>query len=175
MFFKKRTKPEVIKECFLSHKKFKEILDEKEKYKKTKLENERERVEQLTGKVSFDLKQLPVPLPGDFETFEKMLQINAKTKDTKSQKKSLGFGVGSRLPLSDKEKWALKVEKYNRYSAKALDPKNDTIPSPMAYDLIANWAGKKSKKDKENQNQKLPNIFKSVSKGPSISPYYVHF
>ena len=113
-----------------------------------------------------------VPVPLAYQTFAKLEQLNSKDKDGKSQKKGLGFGVGSRLPLSEKEKWLKKVELYNSHSDKQLDPKLDNLPGPSAYSIISHWQGKKSKKDKENAAEKQQNFFKVTSKGPVISPYY---
>lgn len=157
----------------MSSKKFKELLAGKEKYQKEKAELEEQRLQNLANRISFDLKQLPNPLPTDFETFEKSLICSKKEKEQKSQKKGLGFGIGQRIPLTDKEKWVLKVERYNINKVEKIDPSVDNCPGPLAYSLIANWPGKISKKDKEG-NKKLPNIFKVASTGPSINPYYVN-
>ena len=120
--FQKRTKLQEKKDYFLNLKKFKELEEEKDRLLKTKVQNEKVRLEGLSNKVSFDLKRLPVPLPANFSTFEMLRHTKEKVKGGTSQKKGLGFGVGSRIPLNEKEKWALKVEKYNKNSKKTLDP-----------------------------------------------------
>lgn len=159
-------------EGFLSNKKFKEIIENHKQHEKEKIENERERLAGLSGKVSFKIDELPMPLPADYATFQRLLALQAKNKGVKSSKGGNGMGVGSRIPLTEKEKWDIKVQRWNQNSQKQLDPQKDPQPGPMAYSLVAQWAAKKSKK--ESQAEQLPNIFKSVSKGPVISPYYAH-
>ena len=173
MLIKKMTKPVLHREIFLNHKKFKESIKIKAEFENKKVELERDRLAGLVDKVSFDLKRLPVPLPVDFETFEKGLLIQSESKEDKSQKKGNGFGVGSRMPLSDKEKWGIKVARWNEKCEKQMDPKLDNQPGPLAYSLIAHWKGKINKKKKNaDEQEKLPNIFKCVSRGPNISQYY---
>lgn len=148
-------------------------METKAKEEKNKIEMERERLTELMGKVSFDVKALPNPLPVDIATFERGLLSQAKSKDAGSQKKGLGFGVGSRLPLSEVERWGIKLGKWNSHAEKPVDPTKDPMPGPMAYNLIATWGSKAGKK--ENQDgQKLPNIFKATSHGPKINAYYAH-
>ena len=69
------------------------------------------------------------------------------------------------------------MEAYNKgvTDGKTIDLKKDPNPGPAHYSLIANWPGKKvkdKKKDMGDADKKLPNIFKSMSKGPSINMYY---
>jgi len=149
------------------------MMEDRNKQEKAKMEEEKERLNQLMAKIKYDSKELPMPLPNDYQTFDKICQIQNKSRETKSQKKGLGFGIGTRIPLDEKEKWAIKVERYNKNSDKPLDPKSDIIPGPLTYNLIANWGGKRGKKDKENQKE--PNIFKVMTKEPRINPYYAHY
>ena len=146
-------------------------MDLKAKEAKTKVENERERIAGLIGKVSFDIKALPNSLPVDFSTFERSLIENGKQRETKSGKKGLGFGVGPRMPLSEMDRWELKVGQWNAHSEKQVDVKKDATPGPMAYSLVANWGCRPTKKETD-ENKKLPNIFKSTSNGPKINAYY---
>lgn len=146
-------------------------MENHKQHEKVKIENERERLAELSGKVSFKLDELPLPLPADYATFQRLLTLQAKNKGVKTSKGGNGMGIGPRIPLTEKEKWELKVQRWNQHSEKQLDPEKDAQPGPMAYSLVAQWAAKKSKKDA--QAEQLPNIFKSLSKGPVINPYYL--
>ena len=132
---------------------------------------ENERIHEVMTKSNIDPKVLPLPLPVHFLTFEKL--AHATSGKDGSQKKGLGFGIGPRLPLSEKEKWQAKVQRYNSTRDIAIDPNTDPMPAPNAYSLIAHWPGKKTKKTAKDGAEKLPNILTKVSKGPVFSPYYV--
>ena len=158
----------------INFKRFKDDSAAKLQYFKEKAKKVQDVFEENLQKA--DLKKSDwlnvVPVPVDYSTFTKLELTAAKEKSGKSGKKGIGFGIGPRLPLSEKEKWIQKVPLYNSHSEKLLDPKNDNMPGPSAYSIISHWHGKKSKKDKENNAEKLPNYFKKVSKGPVINPYY---
>lgn len=158
----------------MSFKKFKEVESEKKGYFKDKRERERDFANDVLAKLSMDPKDLKntIPLPVDYDTFERLNVTYSKNKGTASQKKTMGFGVGSRIPLSEKEKWVNKVQKYNSRSDKAIDPKNDPQPGPPAYSLVCHWAGKKPRKEKEADKIEKSNFLKHISRGPIISPYY---
>jgi hypothetical protein len=152
---------------------FKELEKDKQENEAKMKERDDERMKDILSKTSINPKILPIPIPANFTTFERLSQSYALLGKEKSSKKSLGFGVGPRIPLSNKEKWQAKVEKYNVNAATALDPKMDPLPAPNAYSLISHWPGKKSKKASKSDQATLPNILSKISKGPSISPYYV--
>lgn len=161
----------------MSFKKFKDTLIERKEYFKEKRTREREYAKEVSAKLSIDPKDLknPIPLPADYDTFERIHKTMSRDKGAGSQTKSLGFGVGSRMPLSEKEKWMRKVELYNSHSEKAIDPKADNVPGPFSYPLICHWAGKKPHKEKDVPKEPQRNFMKHITKGPSINPYYAHF
>jgi len=69
------------------------------------------------------------------------------------------------------------MESYNKgvTDGKFVDLKKDPNPGPANYSLISYWPGKKIKEKKKkdgDDDKKLPNIFKTMSKGPSINMYY---
>lgn len=82
----------------------------------------------------------------------------------------MGFGAAERIPLDEKQKWLKRVERYNAYADKPIDPKKDVSPGPNAYPLSFEWKGKVSKKDKNKALKK--HILDSVSKAPSVNAYY---
>lgn len=174
---KKMTEIKKQQEGFLNFKKFKEETIEKKEYLKGKIQKENDYTQEMLIKISMDAKELKkvIPVPVDYETFEKINLLKTKEKGLGSQKKTLGFGVGVRMPLSEKEKWVNKVEIYNSHSEKRLDPKLDNLPGPSAYSLISHWAEKKLKNEKEEDGIKKMNYFKLTSKGPVISPYYAKY
>jgi len=174
MLLKKMKEAKKPTETFLSFKKFKDETSEKKEYLKEKKQKENDYTQEMLRKISMDVKELKhvVPVPMDYETFEKIGLQKMREKGSASQKKTLGFGVGSRMPLSEKEKWVNKVERYNCHSEKRLDPKLDNLPGPSAYSLISHWAGKKPRREKEGEGTKKMNFFKLASKGPIINPYY---
>lgn len=160
----------------MSFKKYQDCEKDKKNYFKEKRAREREYARELSAKLSIDPKDLrnPIPLPVDYDTFERIQKTMSRDKGSGSQTKSLGFGVGSRMPLSEKEKWVRKVELYNSHSEKTIDPKLDNAPSPFSYPLICHWPGKKPLKEKDVPKEPRRNFMKHITKGPSISPYYAH-
>ncbi len=157
----------------LTFARYKEILKEKKEFRSKIKQIDEEKQADMLAKSGVDPKLLPVPIPANFTTFERLSQIYTIAGKEKSQKKGLGFGVGPRILLNDKERWVLKVKQYNSNSAKTIGPKADPMPGPLSYSLISHWPGKKSRKAKAKENEKLPNFLKSVSRGPVISPYYL--
>ncbi len=133
---------------------------------------EKERIAELLIKSNINPKDLLQPLPVSYTTFEKLFKTMEVNRKENSQKKGLGFGVGPRLPLSDQDKWKVKVERYNITRENPIDPNLDIIPAPNAYPLIAYWPGKIGKNSEKNGPKKASNILKVISKGPIFSPYY---
>lgn len=41
------------------------------------------------------------PIPVNYMTFDKLMKETMEVRKIKSQKKTLGFGVGERIPLSE--------------------------------------------------------------------------
>lgn len=160
-------------EKLFGFKKFKEFEEEKKNFFKNKKEREVNFAEEVIKKTNISPEDIDnqLPLPADYVTFEKINKICLKEKSTKSQKKGLGFGVGDRIPLSDKDKWLKKVQRYNMNSTSNIDASIDNIPGPSAYSLISHWAGKKPRKEPEKKVESH-NYFKVVTKGPELNPYY---
>ena len=171
--FNKPAKANVVAEGKVGYKKFQEAAKARQEYFKNKKQKEEERIDELKGKVTFDVKALPEPIPADIDTFQRTLKLNAKDKDKGTSNKGNGMGVGPRMPLSEKERWVKKVERYNINASEPIDAKKDPAPAPNSYSLISYWPGKKMKKRKAKENEeKLPNILSKISKGPIISVYY---
>jgi len=94
-----------------------------------------------------------------------------------TSKKGNGFGTDGRFPADELERWKRKANAFNKGNTddkKTINLAKDPTPSPANYSLISHWPGKKlkGKKGKEQDDAKLPNIFKNISRGPSISCYY---
>ena len=159
----------------ITFKRFKDLEREKKELHKKMKDLEKDKMDVILSQSRVDPSILPVPLPADIKTFSRIALQQAKEGKEGGQKKGLGFGVGPRIPLSNKEKWQAKVPLYNTHADKPLDLKADPTPAPNAYSLISYWPGKKeSKPSKRTESEgKLPNILAKVSKGPVFSPYYV--
>ena len=83
----------------------------------------------------------------------------------------------NRFAATELDVFKRKAEAYNKnpIENKVIDMKKDPRPGPAHYSLIASWPGKKTsmkKKGKAEDDGKLPNIFKVMSKGPQINMYY---
>jgi hypothetical protein len=154
--------------------KFKETEKERIAFHVKMAEMEKERLNDVYSKTNIDPKALPLPIPVDIITFEKLAKKSETEKKQNSQKKGLGFGVGPRIPLNDKEKWLTKVNRYNTFAVTPIDPKADPLPGPSTYSLISHWADKKliKSKAKSKDMTKPINFLRKISKGPVFSPYY---
>jgi len=158
--------------------KFREIEKERAAFHAKMMEQEKERLQEIYSKTDINPKVLPLPLPADIVTFDKLAKLSEVEKKQNSQKKGLGFGVGPRIPLNDKERWLSKISKYNTFAANPLDPNVDPLPGPSTYSLISHWADKKlvkskgKDKGKDKDTAKPINFLAKVSKGPVFSPYY---
>ncbi len=154
--------------------KFKETEKERIAFKVKMSEKEKERLNEIYSKTHIDPKALPLPLPADIITFERLAKESEIEKKQNSRKKSLGFGVGPRIPLNDKEKWMTKVNRYNTFAATKIDPKADPLPGPSTYSLISHWADRKliQSQEKSKDTTKPINFLQKISKGPVFSPYY---
>ena len=174
MFTKKLKKKKKPEQSFLSYKKFKEESASKRQFFKEKRLREKNHMEEIMGKLSIDPKELQnaIPMSLTYETFARLNKIYSKMKSLRSTKKTIGMGIGERIPLSDKEKWIKKVELYNSHSEQRIDPKLDNTPGPAAYSIVSHWAGKKPHKEKAQSTDRKLNFFKATSSGPHISPYY---
>lgn len=169
---------------FLAYKKYKDHREEV----KTRIKDTKTRVDERAQTVLRSLKdgiiqKNPSALPVAYRTFARFALTNPDMKPGKRVigPKGKGFGSDGRFVADELEKYKRKITKYNANvpNDKAIDLKKDPQPGPAQYSLIAAWPGKKLKgvkKSKEEEGGRaLPNIFKSMSKGPSISAYYRTF
>ena len=171
----KPSKPPKLVENKLSLTKIKEIEKERAAFHAKMQEKEQERLQEIYAKTNINPSEIPLPLPVDITTFDKLARLSEVERKQNSLKKGLGFGVGPRIPLNDKERWTCKVSKYNTFAATPIDPNNDPLPGPSTYNLISQWAEKKldKAKNKSKETSKPINYFAKISKGPAISPYYL--
>jgi len=167
------------KQEFLAYKKYKDHVAEVTKRHKETKERDDARHQEIVGKLrDGTLVKNPRPLPVDLMTFDKISIIYKDVQVGKaSKKKGNGFGTEDRFLADELSKWKRKMEAYNKgvTDGKPIDLKKDPQPGPAQYSLIAAWPGKKiknKKKKDDDGDKKLPNIFKTMSKGPSINYYY---
>lgn len=168
------------KKEYLSYKKFKDKTAEVIRRHKETKERTDTRLNDVIGKLGQGIiPKNPIPLPNDMMTFQKLSILYKDVQLGKaSKKKGNGFGCEGRFLASDLEMWKRKSEAYNKGApdGKTIDLKKDPKPGPAHYSLIASWPGKKMKMKKktkgDDDDKKLPNIFKTMSKGPEINFYY---
>lgn len=84
---KNSKKPEQTK---INYKKYQEIEKSKEKFIKEKEARAKEYLDELKGKVSFNINELPNPLPVQYSTFDKYRK-SYDTKEKKTSKKKSQF------------------------------------------------------------------------------------
>jgi len=168
------------KQEFLAYKKYKDHTTEIIKRHKEFKERDDTRHGEVVGKLKEGtVVKNPKPLPVDLMTFDKLSIIYKDVISGKaSKKKGNGFGTEDRFLADELAKWKRKMEAYNKgvTDGKTIDLKKDPVPGPAHYSLIASWPGKKmkgkKKKGDDDGDKKLPNIFKTMSKGPAINCYY---
>lgn len=126
---------------------------------------------QIIQSTGIDPKILPVPIPVAYDTFDKHQKLQKLLSKEKSTKKTLGFGVGPRLPLNEEE---IKKRRASllKNTDHPIDMKKDLTPGPMGYSLIAHWPGKKQKNRNGEVKEQKKNLLNCISRGPSINPYY---
>jgi len=169
---------------FLAYKKYKDHREEIRTFQKESKARTDERAATVLRSLKDGIIQKhPNALPVAYQTFSRFALSNPDMKPGKKiiGPKGKGFGSDGRFVADELERWKRKITKYNANVPhdKAIDLKKDPQPGPAQYSLIASWPGKKlkgvKKRKEEDPSRPLPNIFKSMSKGPSISAYYRTF
>ena len=156
----------------LPFKKFKEQTIEKNKRIKSKNAEMEDHYKLMMSSIGLNSNYKQMPIPSDFTTFDQLKQKYNNKEN--SSKKTLGFGVGSRLPLNEEEKWRKKAKQLGEIDPK-INIKLDQTPGPMAYSLIANWQGKKKRSKSGEIKEEKVNYLNRIHKGPSINPYYIKY